>query len=189
MRVNFRTRICLALCVIALWLGGCASRLVNTGPQTVDGIALNTPLTWTSFGSKGQRVWTRDGSTLNALTIVSDLKPGQPLFGTERRRGVEGVRFAAGLSRVATLELIVEGLKAAGWANVETIATQASTFGGKPALRAELSLARPSGLHYRALLLAESADDTLSMLLFVAPQEHYFERDRAAIEQLLASAR
>ncbi len=184
-----QTRTRAALCALALLLSGCATQLVKTGPQSVDGIALDSPLTWTSFGSKGERVWTRDGSPLNTLRIIADLEPGRPLFGTERRVGVEGVRFAKGLSRVATLELLVEGLRAAGWDNVETVSTEPATLGGKPALRAELTLARPSGLRYRALLLAESADDTLSLLLFTAPEEHYFNRDRAAVEQIFASAR
>jgi hypothetical protein len=155
----------------------------------VDGIALDTPIPWSSFGTRGQRTWTRDGTQLNTLTIIADLKPGMPVFGTERRRGVEGVRFAAGMSRVGTLELIVDGLKALGWENIETLSTAAATLAGRPALRAELSMSKPNGLRYRAMLLAESADDTLSFLLYNATEEYYYERDRAAVERLFASAR
>jgi len=169
-------------------LAGCGSPLVQPGPQTVDGLALSTPVAWSDLGHRGERLWTRDGIPLNALRIYADIKPGEHVF-RARVRGErdEGARFRTGLSEIEIAELIVEGLRGSGLQNVEARALAPAKLGGHAGFRAELSFDNSAGLHYRGLLLGEGADGSLSFLMYTAPAEHYFERDRAAVEAIFAS--
>ncbi|MBK8067206.1 MAG: hypothetical protein IPK27_06160 [Rhodanobacteraceae bacterium] len=176
------------LLALASALAGCGSPLVQPGPRDVDGLRLSTPVAWSDLGHRGERLWTRDGIPLNALRIYADIKPGEHVF-RARLRGErdEGARFRTGLSEIEIAELIVEGLRGSGLQNVEARALAPAKIGGDAGFRAELSFDNSAGLHYRGLLLGEGADGTLSFLMYTAPAEHYFERDRAAVESIFAS--
>jgi hypothetical protein len=176
------------LALLLALLAGCSSPLIKPGTQTVDGLQLDTPLAWSELGYRGQRLWTRDGASLNALRIYTDIEPGEHVFRAQLRgERDEGARFRAGLSSIEIAELIVEGLRGSGLANVEARDLRPATLNGRSAFRAELSFDSSAGLHYRGLLLAEGEDGSLSFLLFTAPAEHYFERDRATVEKIFAS--
>ncbi|GMU42261.1 MAG: hypothetical protein IT479_03395 [Xanthomonadales bacterium] len=178
----------LALLLLACLLGGCGSPLIKPGAQDVDGLRLSTPVAWSDLGRRGQRVWTRDGIALNALRIYTGIEPGEHVF-RQRLRGErdEGARFRAGLSDVEIVELIVEGLRSSGLQNVEARALAPATLAGQRGFRAELVFDSGAGLHYRGQLLGEGADGSLSFLLYTAPAEHYYERDREAVEAVFAS--
>lgn len=176
------------LALLLALLGGCSSPLVKPGAQTVDGLALSTPLSWSDLGYQGQRLWTRDGVSLNALRIYTDIEPGEHVF-RARLRGErdEGARFRVGLSDVEIAELIVEGLRTSSLVNVRATDLRPATLNGRSGFRAELAFDNNGGLHYRGLVLAEGEDGSLSFLMYTAPAEFYFERDRAAVEAIFSS--
>lgn len=174
---------------VAVLLGACASPLVSPGNQTVDGLTLSTPVSWSDLGYHGQRLWTRDGASLNALRIYTDVEPGEHVF-RARLRGErdEGARYRAGLSAIEIVELIVEGLRGSALVNVSAENLRPATLHGKPGFRAELRFDSAAGLHYRGMLLGEGEDGSLSFLMYTAPAEYYFERDQAVIESIFESA-
>ena len=176
------------LVLLLTLLGGCSSPLVKPGAQTVDGLPLSTPLSWSDLGYKGQRLWTRDGVSLNALRIYTDIEAGEHVF-RARLRGErdEGARFRAGLSDVEIAELIVEGLRTSSLVNVRATDLRPAHLNGRSGFRAELAFDNNGGLHYRGLVLAEGEDGSLSFLMYTAPAEFYFERDRAAVEAIFSS--
>ena len=176
------------LALLLTLLGGCSSPLVQPGAQTVDGLALATPVSWSDLGHQGERLWTRDGVSLNALRIYTDIEPGEHVF-RARLRGErdEGARFRSGLSDIEIAELIVEGLRGSSLVNVRAIDLRPASLNGRKGFRAELSFDNNSGLHYRGLILAEGEDGSLSFLMYTAPAEFYFERDRAVVESIFAS--
>jgi len=169
-------------------LSGCSSPLINPGPQSIDGLALATPVSWSDLGHRGQRLWTRDGVSLNALRIYTDIEAGEHVF-RARLRGErdEGARFRAGLSDIEIAELIVEGLRGSSLVNVRAIDLRPAALNGHRGFRAELSFDNNSGLHYRGLVLAEGEDGSLSFVMYTAPAEFYFERDRAVVESIFES--
>lgn len=171
-----------------LLLASCSSPLVNSGAQTVDGLPLNTPVSWSELGRSGQRLWTHDGMLLNALRIFADIEPGEHVFRTQLRgKKDEGARFRTGLSEIEISELIVEGLRGSGLNHVEALNLRPATLNGRPGFRAELSFDNAGGLHYRGLLLAEGSGSSLSFLMFTAPADFYFDRDRASVEAIFTS--
>jgi len=182
------TRTCFTVLGL-ITLAACASPWIKAGEHSVAGLNLRTPVGWTAQSQNGRHLWTRDGVLLNALHIVVDLAPSQPVFGVGKTVAKnEGTRFRAGMGPIEIQELIVEAMAAAGMRNVKTIETQPARLQGRAGIRSELSLDSSTGLRYRAILLAEGEDNSLSLLLFVATAEFYFERDRALIEGIFESA-
>lgn len=169
-------------------LSGCGSPLVRPGAQTVDGLALSTPVAWSDLGHKGQRLWTRDGASLNALRIYSEIKPGEHVL-RQRLSGrkTEGARFRAGLSAIEVVELIVEGLGASGVRNVQASELRPARWQNQEGFRADIRFASASGLLYQGMLIGAASNDRLSYALYTAPAEHYFERDHASVEAIFAS--
>ena len=175
--------------LLSILLTGCASPVIRPGHHGVDGLDLSTPVAWSAQGKAGQRLWTRDGPLLNSLRIFTDIAPGELVF-RGRLRGAkdEGTRFRAGLGAIEIEELIIEAMGAGGMHNVRSTELRPARFNGRAGLRSEIACDSASGLHYRALLLAEGEDGSLSFLLYLAPAEHYFEHELAAIETIFTSA-
>lgn len=167
-------------------------------PVKVKSMTLSTPITWNQFGDTRMRIWTVDGFSLNALRVLSDIKPGETLFleprGRKERRG-EGLLFRAGMSELEVQELFVDALKSADAVDVKASQLRPSPFGARPGFRFELSFANGAalamgtrgGLKMQGMVLAETQGDTLSFLMFLAPEEFYFGRDQAAVEQIFSS--
>lgn len=176
---------------LVLLLAGCANPLIKPGAQSIDGLALNTPVSWTDYGMRGQRLWTRDGVLLNALRIYTDIQPGEHVFRARERNSKkdEGARFRSGLSAIEIQEVILEALRANGLANVNADELRPTTLAGRSGFRFRLSFDSSDGLHYRGLVLGEGEDGSLSYLIYTAPAEHYYEQIVGAVEAIFTSLR
>ena len=64
-----------------------------------------------------------------------------------------------------------------------------ASCGSYAGFRFDFDFASRRGLAYRGIGVGEIVGDTLSFVLYFAPAEFYFERDRASVEQLLGSIR
>ena len=196
----FGRRAALGMVLVLMLLQGCGiSATVGAGaPVQVKSMTLSTPITWNQFGNTRMRIWTVDGFSLNALRVLSDIKPGETLFleprGRLERRG-EGLLFRAGMSELEVQELFVDALKSADAVDVKAANLRPAAFGARPGFRFEISYANGAGLamgtrgglKMQGMVLAETQGDTLSFLMFLAPQEFYFGRDQKAVEQIFTS--
>ncbi len=164
----------------------------------VKDMSLSTDRRWNQFGDSRMRLWTLDGSMLNDLRIFADIKSGEHLFlaakGRAERHG-EGLLFRADMSELEVQELFVDALKRYDAVNVSARGLRPAKLGNRAGFRFELSfesgsglsLGNRGGLKYSAMVLAETQGGTLSYLYFDAPAEFYFERDKAAVEQIFAT--
>jgi hypothetical protein len=71
--------------------------------------------------------------------------------------------------------------------NVEIQSTEPAVLGGRDAVRAEWSFATPNGLRFRVIAFIMTTPDGVFEVWYKAPALHYFERDRAAFEAVVAS--
>lgn len=178
------------LLLTLLLMTGCAApTLVGPGPISVDGLHLNSPVAWSQRGVAGERQWTIDGPLLNALEIYTDVKPGELLFDLPQAKRREGIRYRTGMSDLEVQELVADGLLAAGVIDLKLLKLEPARLGDEAAIRFELSFANAAGLRYQALALASQAGERLTLLLYYAPAEHYYERDRAHVESIFGSLR
>lgn len=174
---------------LLLALPGCVSDRVRPGEAvTLGELTLTSPLGWSQRGYGRERYWTIDGPALNSIAIFQNVREGEHLLLLPRgRRRDEGAIYRAAMSEAEVQELFADALQSLGLVNVSASGLRPAPFGSRPGFRFELRYDTPRGLTYRGLVLAEIDGGTLSYLVYDAPAEHYFERDLASVEALLAS--
>jgi hypothetical protein len=185
-------------CLIML-LSACIAPIVKPGePVKIKDLTVSSPIAWNQFGGGRERFWTLDGPMLNDFRIFVDVKPGEHIFlapkGRMERRG-EGLLFRKDMNALEVQELFVDALQRYGALKVEASNLRPAKFGVRQGFRFELafsagsgvSIGNKSGLNYRAAVLAEVEDGTLSYCYFDAPAEYYFPRDISSVEQVFNS--
>lgn len=183
-----------ALAIVLLLLAGCAGtggRLQSAGDATVFDMALESDLDWARVKSRRQELWTIDGAPLNQLSIISKVRPGEHVFlgARERRSRPDGPWFRAGMRPDEVRDVMLDALRGAGWSQVDSEGLRPASFGAVPGLRFELSMANGRGLRYRGMAAAAERDGRLTLLVWVAPEQHYYPRDAAAVDRMFSSLR
>ncbi len=178
----------LALLVVA----GCGgNRLQKAGNATVFDLQLETQLDWARIRAPRQEQWTIDGAPLNQLMILSRIQPREHVFlrAKERSWRPDGPWFRAGMRPDEVRDIVLDGLRGAGWANVAGRDLRPVRWGDTPGLAFDLDLDNPNGLVYRGRVTAAERDGRLTLLVWIAPAEHYYGRDAEAVGRMFDSLR
>lgn len=182
------TLLALALLLLAA-CGG--NRLQKAGDATVFDLRLETQLDWARVYAPRKEQWTIDGAPLNQLMILSRIKPREHVFLSAREHSwrPDGPWFRAGMRPDEVRDIVLDGLRGSGWANVEASNLRPVRWGDTPGLRFELDLDNPNGLIYRGIATAAERDGRLTLLVWIAPAEHYYGRDAEAVGRMFDSLR
>ena len=183
---------CVLLAAAFALVAGCGgNRLQKAGTAAVFDLQLETQLDWARLRAPRQEQWTIDGTPLNQLMILSRIKPSEHVFlrAKERSWRPDGPWFRTGMRPDEVRDIVLDGLRGAGWANVEASQLRPVRWGGTPGLRFQLDLDNPNGLVYRGLVTAAERDGRLTLLVWIAPAEHYYGRDAEAVGRLFDSLR
>ncbi|WP_290886177.1 hypothetical protein [Arenimonas sp.] len=187
---------CAAMALAVLLLAACASggaggRLQEAGNARVFDLALDTGLDWARLKAPRQEQWTIDGAPLNQLIVISGIRPGEHVFlgARERRSRPDGPWFRKGMRPDEVRDIVLDGLRGGGWANVRGSALRPANWGPTPGLRFDLALDNPGGLQYRGMATAAERDGRLTLLVWIAPAEHYYGRDAEAVSRMFDSLR
>jgi hypothetical protein len=177
-----------------LALGGCASSsLMNIGEPIRFGkhfTATPTLNMESQVLGYAYQSWTIDGHQLNSLYVIADLKPGEHIFRDRNtRRDQTGMRYRPDLENHELAEMVMDGLKQAGSLDTEVLDLQPKNCGAAPGFRSKFRYSNSTGLAYRGLLQGCRTGDLATLFIFLAPDEHYFDRDQAAIGKMLDSLR
>lgn len=123
---------------------------------------------------------TRAGPLLDRVFIAS-LRSGEGLV----TPGFEAYpRWWSGTPSDALERFLVESLQALGYEQARVVSSVERPFGGGTGTLYSLALRRPGGLEIRGAALAGVEDETLDLLLFLAPAEHYFPARRSEVEHM-----
>jgi hypothetical protein len=184
----------LALAVLLLAAcatGGAGGRLQEAGNARVFDLALDTELDWARLKAPRQEQWTIDGAPLNQLMVISKVRDGEHVFlgAKERRSRPDGPWFRSGMRPDEVRDVVLDGLRGGGWANVRGSGLRPANWGGVPGLRFDLALDNPGGLMYRGMATAAEREGRLTLLVWIAPAEHYYDRDAEAVSRLFDSLR
>lgn len=190
-RTLLRAALVAAAIVLVAACAGAGGRLQEAGNATVFDLHLDTSLDWARVRQPRIEQWTIDGAPLNQLSIISRIKPREHVFLSARERSwrPDGPWFRAGMRPDEVRDIVLDGLRGAGWANVEASNLRPASWGGVPGLRFEINLDNPNGLVYRGMATAAERDGRLTVLLWVAPAEHYYGRDAEAVGRMFDSLR
>ena len=184
-------RLALLAATLALLAACGGNRLQKAGVATVFNLQMQTELDWARLPAPRQEQWTIDGAPLNQLTILSRIQPGEHVFlrAKERSWRPDGPWFRAGMRPDEVRDILLDGLRGAGWANVEARNLRPVRWGAVPGLRFGLSLDSPTGLVYLGEVTAAERGGRLTLLVWIAPAEHYHGRDADAVGRMFDSLR
>lgn len=186
---------CLAIALATVALSACGpTPLVRAGAATAVGsIRLHTTVDWSRYGDSRVELWTRDGTLLNQFQFVGPVEPGDHVFHARResKRRPDGPYFREGMDGLELQALVLDGLVELGAVRPRARDLQPCSFGdgGGESVRFGVETANQDGLVYRGMAQASVHRGRLYVMLFLAPGEHYFDRDRETVERMLDSAR
>lgn len=190
-----RTLRLLVLLMLATLLASCATgpggKLQAKGTSTVFDMTLDSSLDWARIKSRRQEVWTIDGLQLNRLIIFSKTKPNEHVFQMlrERKSRPDGPWYRPGMRLDELEKLVTDGLADQQWVGVNTTNLRPHAFGAVEGLRFDLQMTNPNGLIYRGTAAVAERNNLLTVLVWMAPKEHYYGRDMAAVNSMLDGMR
>lgn len=182
----------------ALTLTACASTQsgVLTGAYKVgDAYTLTLSSGWADISSlsgqtsAGVRLLTIDGPLLNRLYATQGLKEGQSIIrqvGAKRDNPLPAYR--AGMTSRDLVEMITETVAILGYVEPEAKDQRPAKFGAVDAIRFDIAARTGQGLAIAGTSLIGEARGRAHVLLFLAPQEHYFPASMAEVEGIFTSA-
>lgn len=185
----------LAILILVLSLsacGGAGGPLVRPGPNPAGGkLMIDSEMEWTRLQTTRYQLWTMDGELLNRLYLVPTVREKEFIFLGQRqtKRRPDGAFYQRGLRPDELRDLILDGLRAAGTANVEARNLRPARFGSRDGLRFEFSLANEEGLKFQGMAAAFEHEKGLSLAIFMAPTEYYYPRDEAKVSKMLDTLR
>jgi uncharacterized protein YceK len=182
------------LCIVLVLLSGCASggRLVKAseGVRVFD-LAFDTNLDWSRTTMSRVELWTIDGLPLNEFVVISKVKPNEHVFlaAKERKSRPDGPWFREGMRPDEIRDVLLDGLRGDGWTHVAASHLRPARFGDVDGLRFDLECTHANGLVYRGTYAAAVHQGRLTHWFWLAPAEHYYGRDIAAVKPMFDSAR
>jgi hypothetical protein len=185
----------LAILILVLSLsacGGAGGPLVRPGPNPAGGkLMIDSEMEWTRLQTTRYQLWTMDGELLNRLYLVPTVREKEFIFLGQRqtKRRPDGAFYQRGLRPDELRDLILDGLRAAGTANVEARNLRPARFGARDGLRFEFSLANEEGLKFQGMAAAFEHEKGLSLAIFMAPAEFYYPRDEVKVSKMLDTLR
>jgi|GEM_PF-1473340 len=160
----------------------------NLNLTTSDGYWNRAPGTHTGFLPKGAEMWTRDGLFLDRLIIFPEIVNGATLF-RSNNSAIVYPEYRNGMLPNEIVEITVGSLTTFFGADtlVESSSLRPTKLAGKSAAMFNFKVTGNESptLEGRALMFVE--DDALNLLVFMATEIHYFERNWSAAESLFRS--
>ncbi len=168
------------IALAVLTLAGCAQvpKAVPAGNFTSEAdISLTLHDSWSVWPSalntatRGQYL-TKDGYLLNRLHVIS-LKDNEAILRATKDADVP--RYKVGATESEIVALVTNSLSQIGYSGVEAENIRLQTVDGASGIRFGLTGKWENGLNVRGDCLAVPAGETLDMVLFMAPELHYYE--------------
>lgn len=146
---------------------------------------------WTVKPIPKGEVWTLDGVGLNELYFVSALAPGETLFRDNRKKDRPLPKLAASAQLTDLPELFESSKRIVMDTSMfELTGSEPARLDGQPAIRFTYRYAvEGSPLVRKGLAIATLTRGQLTLIAFAAPELFFFDRDRAKVDAIMASAR
>jgi hypothetical protein len=126
------------------------------------------------------------GVALDQLYLAGGLEPGESLLAPSRGR--EHPVHRADFSRRELVAFLRDSLGAMGYVRVTTRNVRPALFAGAEGVRFDVDMQTADGLDMSAMALAAQSGDTLNLILFIAPKEHYFPMLAPEIDRMFTAA-
>ena len=175
--------------VLALLLAACAGgqQLQKAGDANAFDMQLVSTLDWSRIKRPRFEAWTIDGTDLNLLRIYSGVRANEHVFQTVRQKNSrpDGPWFKPTMRPDEIRDVVLDALREEGAANVAGGDLRPHRFGGTDGLGFVFPMTSANGLDSRGPAAAAVRNGTLTLLLWYAPAEYYYDRDVAAVSRML----
>lgn len=175
---------------LALIVTGCAPfNIVEPKPREIgNAYKVQPTVAWNGyskqqFGLIDER-WTIDGIGLGDMRFWHDIKDGEPLF---KSRVLEYPQFESGMRPTEVAELYAGSLAKAGVVDFETQNLRPAKFGNIQGFRFEFTYIVETGLRLRGTALAAIVEEKLQLIVYSAPELHYYDKNLEEAEKVMAS--
>jgi hypothetical protein len=185
----------LLLAVTAALLASCGGiPRVAPGPLKVGSAQVTVGRNWSDVtallpgASKKVRVLSIDGPLLNRLYVTDGLAPGDYLVKRQaKERPTPLIR--SDMTVTERIEFVADSLSAMDYQRVETSRPRPATLNGKPGVRFDIAAKTEDGLDIKGAAVAAEVEGRTYLVVYLAPQQHYYEATLAEVEAIMASAR
>lgn len=139
---------------------------------------------------KGE-VWTLDGVALNELYFVSGLAAGEVLYREVDKKNRPLPKWSASMQLTDIPEFLESSNRVVlGTSVFQVTGMEPMQLGGHEGVKFTFEYAvEGTSLIRRGVAAGSIVNGQLFLISFTAPSIHYFDRDRASVEAIMASAR
>jgi len=184
-----------AIAAGALALTSCATVTAVQGPyEAGEAYTVTLNRQWSDVSAimtqrpRNVRLLSIDGPLLNRLYIASAIEPDQFLVKPARRE-LPTPTFRADMTESELVEFVTDSVAALDYLRPEALNLRPENFGAHEGIRFEVQAQTPEGLNISGTALLARTGDRLHVMLYLAPSEHYFQRNLPDAESVFASAR
>jgi len=174
----------LMLVLTLLIVTGCAPWVKTDGPFTSEskGFTVDPPRGWMRQNTDELFLITKDGLLLQKAVISRKNLADEKQFSHTRKRVTEG------MLPQELAEVVIDDYQSDSDHPFEAVEENVpETVAGKPAFRIRLVYSTKDGLRYRCLIYGFIAGSWFYEIAYVAPARHYFDRDLAAVQNMVKS--
>lgn len=172
--------------VVMLLLAGCIKRpWTPTSPNTeyvasAQNVSVQLPEGWMLSGREDIMLLTRDGVLLqNVIVVTINVKDELKYTKKKFKRGMLPLEQAG-----VALDNMVSN---PNYTAFKVHSKKPATVAGHQAFRTEVTFKDKDGLLYRGILYGFMQNDWFYLVRYVAPDRHYFSRDKAKFENIVKS--
>ena len=127
-----------------------------------------------------------DGPLLNSLQLVGNLPEGKSLIKSKSKEDPVP-EYRNDMRATEIVEFVVDSLTRQGNVNVEAQMIRPAAFGASEGIRFDIVGAAQNGLSLKGTALFSQGEDGLNLILFMAPEEHYYGLHASEIENIMRS--
>lgn len=186
------TRTLAVLALAAALLAGCTQFALVEPQKPVrlgDAYEIDPQVKWSRLSTGPRELWTIDGPLLNRVLFFNGLIGGDPLFEIKQDINEPRPLFRASMSPLEIRDFIVASLPREGFIDLTTQDMRPFDFGGDQGFRFDFSYATEDGLKNRGIAVGAVNRNRLYLIVYVAPEIHYFTQHRATFDRMLQSLR
>jgi hypothetical protein len=180
----------------ALALAACVASPVAVAPGAYDGAggySVTLERTWTEM-PKGYSAHTDagyltfDGPQLNQVHLLNAIPSGEG-FVKEQRDGQPVPVYRAGVTAIEIVEFVTQSVALFGYQNVTAQDVRPRALAGAEGVSFQFTGVLESGLRVKGSALAAESAGALDLMVFIAPEMHYYDAFAPEVERMFDSAR
>lgn len=164
---------------------------VPAGVYGEGGYSVTLERAWTQmperFGGTSASFLTYDGPQLNQVHLMT-IAAGEGILKEPRTEDQTIPTFRAGMTSLELVELVTQSVTSFGLQNVTAANVRPATLASSEGVGFDFTAVTGSGLRMKGSAIAAEANGALDLMLYLAPEMHYYDAYLPEVERIFTSA-